>query len=419
LLIDEGFTNLVAKVSVMQIGILRETKQPPDKRVPLTPQQCVQLKKQHDGLVLVVQPSDHRCFSNDEYLEAGIELQENLSDCDVLLGVKEVEIGSMIGGKTYLFFSHTAKEQSYNRKLLRAICEKLITLVDYEYLTRQDRTRVVAFGRWAGIVGAYNGLIAYGRRSGRFNLRPAWQLSGLDEMNDQLRGLSAGNIRIALTGGGRVARGAVEILTAAGIREVTPDEYLTEQFSEAVFCRLDPWHYTRHKEKPEFDFDHFVAHPDEYENAFLPYAKRTDLYMACHFWDPDSPVLLSREDLQLPDLPLRVIADISCDIDGPIASTVRPSTIADPLYGYENFTGKVTTDLFAENVITVMAVDNLPGELPRDASADFGDALVKQVIPCLLEADNEGIVERATIVRAGSLTPEFSYLKNYLEGIYY
>ncbi len=400
----------------MKIGILRETKQPPDKRVPLTPQQCVQLKKQYTGLGLVVQPSDHRCFSDDEYLEAGIEIKEDLTDCDVLLGVKEVDIATMISGKTYLFFSHTAKEQPYNRNLLQAICEKQVTLIDYEYLTRKDRTRVVAFGRWAGIVGAYNGLIAYGRRLGTYDLRPAWQLSGLDEMNDQLRELSAGNIRIALTGGGRVAQGAVGILTAAGIREVTPDEYLTRH-SEAVFCRLDPWHYTTHREKPGFDFDHFVTHPDEYENAFLPYAKRTDLYMACHFWDPDSPVLLGREDLQLPDLKLRVIADISCDIGGPIASTIRASTIAEPLYGYDPFTGEETPDLFGENVITVMAVDNLPGELPRDASTDFGDALVQQVIPTLLEVDKEGILVRATIVRAGELTPHFSYLENYLKGL--
>src|SRR6056297_1161602 len=247
----------------MQIGILRETKQPPDKRVPLTPQQCVQLKKQYTGLELVLQPSDHRCFSNDEYLEAGVESQENLSDCDVLLGVKEVDIGTMISNKTYLFFSHTAKEQPYNRMLLQAICEKQITLIDYEYLTRQDKTRVVAFGRWAGIVGAYNGLIAYGRRSGRFNLRPAWQLSALDEMIDQLRGLSAGNIRIALTGGGRVAHVAEEILSAAGIRKIASDDYLTMEFREAVFCRLDPWHYTMHRERLDFDFNHFVAYPGE------------------------------------------------------------------------------------------------------------------------------------------------------------
>ncbi|MEX0981264.1 MAG: NAD(P)-dependent oxidoreductase [Bacteroidales bacterium] len=400
----------------MQIGILRETKQPSDRRVPLTPLQCGQLKKQYAGLGLVVQPSDHRCFSNGEYLDEGIELQEDLSECDILLGVKEVDIETIIGDKTCLFFSHTAKEQPYNRKLLRAICEKRITLIDYEYLTRKDKSRVVAFGRWAGIVGAYNGLIAYGRRSGRYDLTPAWQLSGLDEMKGQLSGLSAGNIRIALTGGGRVAHGAVEILKSAGIREVTPDKYLAEQFDEAVFCRLDPWHYTRHREKIEFEFEHFVAHPDQYENAFLPYAKRTDLYMACHYWDPDSPVLLGRDDLQLPDLPLRVIADISCDIDGPIASTVRASSIAEPLYGYDPAAGMETSDLFGDHVVTVMAVDNLPGELPRDASADFGEALLEHVVPYLLGADSEGILERATIVKEGKLTEEFIYLENYLKG---
>jgi len=399
----------------MQIGILRETKQPPDKRVPLTPQQCVQVKKQYPGLVVVAQPSDQRCYSNEEYQDAGIKLQEDLSGCDVLLGVKEVDIGTMIGDKTCLFFSHTAKEQPYNRKLLQSICEKRITLIDYEYLTRKDKTRVVAFGRWAGIVGAYNGLIAYGRRSGRYDLTPAWQLSGLDEMKGQLNGLSIGNIRIALTGGGRVAHGAVEILKAAGIREVRPDKYLAEQFDEAVFCRLDPWHYTRHREKIEFEFAHFVAHPDQYENAFLPYAKRTDLYMACHFWDPDSPVLLSRDDLQFPDLPLRVIADISCDIDGPIASTIRASSIVEPLYGYDPSIGMETSDMFGDNVITVMAVDNLPGELPRDASADFGEALLEHVIPSLLEADKEGIIERATIVKAGKLTEKFNYLESFLK----
>jgi saccharopine dehydrogenase (NAD+, L-lysine forming) len=415
LLIDEGFTKLVAKLCAMQIGILRETKQPPDKRVPLIPQQCGQLKKQYPGLVVVVQPSDQRCYSNSEYLDEGIELHEDLSRCNVLLGVKEMDTNTLLSGKTYLFFSHTAKEQPYNRKLLQAICNKKITLIDYEYLTRPDKTRVVAFGRWAGIVGAFNGLIAYGRRSGYYELPPAWQLSGLDEMNEQLIGLSPGNIRIALTGGGRVAHGAVEILRAAGIREVTPEMYLIKEFEGAVFCRLDPWHYTRHNGRREFDFAHFVEHPDQYENAFLPYAKRTDLYMACHFWDPEAPVLLSREDLQLPDLQLRVIADISCDIGGPIASTIRPSTIADPLYGYDPATGKETPDMFGENVITVMAVDNLPGELPGDASADFGEALLQHVIPCLLEADHEGIVERATIAKKGKLTPKFSYLEDYLK----
>lgn len=400
----------------MKIGILRETKIPPDRRVPLTPAQCRELKEQFTDLELVVQPSENRCFTDEEYADEEIDLQEELSDCDILLGVKEVDIDALIPGKTFLFFSHTAKEQPYNRKLLQAIAENGITLVDYEYLTRPDNTRVVAFGRWAGIVGAYNGLRAFGLRRGTFELEPAWMLQGLKEMKEQLEGLAAGRARIVLTGGGRVANGAVEILRDAGIWEVKPEDFLERQFNGAVFTRLDPWHYTRHREGKTFDFGYFVSHPSEYENTFFPYAKRADLYIACHFWDPDSPVLLTREDLRAKDMTLRVIADISCDIDGPIASTIRPSTIEDPLYGYDPQTGLEADDLFGDDVITVMAVDNLPGELPRDASQDFGRALLDNVMESLLEADSSGVIKRATIVSEGELTPAFAYLENYLEG---
>src|SRR6056297_1354366 len=166
----------------MKIGILRETKSPPDRRVPLTPAQCNQLLQMYPDIELLVQPSLNRCFRDTEYMEAGLPVQENLKDCDILLGVKEVDIPALIPDKTYLFFSHTAKEQPYNRRLLQEICNMNITLVDYEYLTRADHSRVVAFGRWAGIVGAYNGIRAYGQRTGAFSLRPAWKLSGLDEM---------------------------------------------------------------------------------------------------------------------------------------------------------------------------------------------------------------------------------------------
>lgn len=398
----------------MKIGILRETKTPPDRRVPLTPAQCSTIAAEFTDHELVVQPSPIRCFADDEYSAAGIVLQENLADCDILLGVKEVKPETLIPGKTYLFFSHTAKEQPYNRKLLQTIAEKKITLVDYEYLTRADKTRVVAFGRWAGIVGAYNGLRAYGLRTGAFDLEPAWELHGLNEMKQRLENVKTGRVRISLTGGGRVAQGAVEILRAAGIREVIPEEYLDGTFNEAVFCRLDPWHYTRHRDGRIFDFAHFVSNPAEYENAFIPYAKKSDMYIACHFWDPDSPVLLGRDDLRMPDMPLKVIADISCDIDGPVASTVRASTIEAPLYGYDPVTGKEAPDLSAEGVITVMAVDNLPGELPRDASGDFGSALMAHVVPALLGAGDQAIVGRATIMRNGVLTETFSYLDNYL-----
>jgi saccharopine dehydrogenase (NAD+, L-lysine-forming) len=400
----------------MKIGILRETKDPPDRRVPLTPAQCKQLLAYYPGIELVVQPSLNRCFTDAEYVNAGLLLQEDLQDCELLMGVKEVDIPALIEGKTYLFFSHTAKEQPFNRELLQEISRMNITLVDYEYLVRTDNSRVVAFGRWAGIVGAYNGLRAYGQRTGAYTLRPAWKLSGLDEMKMDLANLPVEHTRIVLTGGGRVAQGAMEILRAAGIREVTPMAYLADDTKETRYCRLDPWHYARHIHNLDFNFDHFVDHPDAYENTFQPYARKSDMYIACHFWDPRSPLLLTREDLQDPEIPIRVVADISCDIDGPIASTIRPSTIANPFYGYDPVTGKAAEDSFKEDVITVMAVDNLPGELPRDASGDFGEALMKNVLPSLLGDDKEGIVRRATITRNGALTEPFWYLENYLKG---
>jgi len=375
------------------------------------------LKKQNPGLEIFVQPSEMRCFKDEEFLAEGVALMENLKGCDVLLGVKEVEIQKLIHGKTYLFFSHTAKEQSYNRELLQAILRRRITMIDYEYLTRKDKTRVVAFGRWAGIVGAYNGLRAFGMREKVFSLPPAYKLSGYTELKSQLDDLPLGKARIVVTGGGRVAHGALEILNAAGISEVSPLDYLSRKHDDPVYTRLDPWHYTRHIHNLDFRFDHFIEHPQEYENAFLPYARVSDMYMACHFWDPRSPVFLKKDDLAEEKMQIKVIADISCDIDGPIASTIRPSKITDPFYGYDPVSGKEAQEPFLDNVITVMAVDNLPGELPRDASMDFGKALQEYVMPSLVEKDDEEIIARATIATDGYLTDQFGYLDNFSKGL--
>jgi saccharopine dehydrogenase (NAD+, L-lysine-forming) len=397
------------------LGVIRETKDPPDRRVPLTPQQCRDLQTRYAGLSILVQPSSIRCFSDDEYREAGVRLQEDLGSCDILMGVKEVNTESLIPGKTYLFFSHTAKKQPYNRGLLQEIVKRKIRLIDYEYLTGRDGLRVVAFGRWAGVVGAYNALRACGLRTGKFELVPASGCRDLADLLSRLEGLDPGRIRIAVTGGGRVAGGAIEVLSAAGIREVAPEIYLSGSFSVAVFTRLDPWHYTSPRNGGAFDFKHFTERPDLYMNSFLPYARRTDMYLACHFWDPRSPVLMTREDLRGGRIPIRIVADISCDINGPIPSTIRASTIAEPFYGYDPVTGKESGP-FREDVITVMAVDNLPGELPRDASSDFGRALSGHVIPELLELSNTGMLERACIAEKGRLTERYDYLQYFLEG---
>jgi len=402
-------------MSQVKLGVIRETKNPPDRRVPLTPKQCRAISDRCAGLEILVQPSDYRCFSDHEYLAEGITLSNDLSGCDVLLGVKEVKIDALLDHKTYLFFSHTAKKQPYNRELLQAIISKGIRLIDYEYLTDQNQFRVVAFGRWAGVVGAYNGLRAYGLRDGGFQLRPASQCRDLDELRNELSKVDLGKTRIALTGGGRVAGGATEILDAAGIRQVEPGDYLDRQFKEAVYTRLDPWHYTRRSDGSPFDFDHFMSHPEMYENSFFPYAAITNMFIACHFWDPRSPVLLERKDLKDNRVPIRIVADISCDINGPIPSTIRASTITEPFYVYEPDTDS-ETEPFSEGSITVMAVDNLPGELPRDASADFGKALMEYVLPELLGLRDTGMLDRASITDKGSLTKGYNYLQNYLAG---
>jgi len=397
------------------LGIIRETKTPPDKRVPFTPAQCRSMLDRYEQLELIVQPSDYRCFSDSEYEEAGITLREDLSSCDILMGVKEVKRKALIDQKTYLFFSHTAKKQPYNRELLQEVAQKGIRLVDYEYLTDEQGIRVVAFGRWAGVVGAYNGLRGYGLAEGGYSLKPAFECFDLKELHQELLKVELGRQRILVTGGGRVAGGALEILEKAGVRKVEPEVFLKEEFEEAVYTRLDPWHYTRRLDGSSFNFAHFMEHPEKYENSILPFAKRTNLFMACHFWDPKSPLMLTRDVLARGELPISLVADISCDIDGPIASTIRASTIAKPFYGYDPVSGK-EKDPFEKGSITVMAVDNLPGELPRDASADFGSALMEHVIPELLEIKDTGMVERASIAANGSLTTTYDYLKDYLEG---
>lgn len=402
-------------MSQVSLGVVRETKFPPDKRVPLTPKQCRKMLDRCAGLKILVQPSQTRCFLDEEYRDEGITLTEDLSGCDVLMGVKEVKMDALLNNKTYLFFSHTAKKQPYNRDLLRSVVGKGIRLVDYEYLTNKEMNRVVAFGRWAGVVGAYNGLRAFSLRFGNTSLKPASLCLDLGELKSELQKLDLGKTRIAITGGGRVAGGATEILNSAGVFQVSPEEYLKKEYDHAIYTRLDPWHYTKRKDGADFNFKHFIANPAMYENSFRPYAARTHLFVACHFWDPESPILLSRDDLAGKENRLSIIADISCDIKGPISSTIRASTIADPFYGYDPVSGR-ETDPFKDGSITVMAVDNLPGELPRDASTDFGNALMDQVIPELLGQKDTGMLDRASITQGGELTKPYAYLQNFMEG---
>lgn len=402
-------------VKTLKVGILRETRNPPDRRVPLTPPQIVAIEELYPFVEFFVQPSDFRCYSNEEYEYLKIPLKEDLRDCDILMGVKEIDPRTFIPDKKYLFFAHVAKKQPHNHEMFRMMTEKRITLIDYEYLTAENGKRLVAFGKHAGIVGAYNGLRARGIETNRFKLKPAYQCHDLDEMWAGLRliDLKAG-LKILITGDGRVAHGAMETLEIANISMVSPEEYLTREFNVPVFSRIGPEYYTRHRNGNKFNFSHFVSNPGEYESNFLPFARVTDILITGHFWDPRSPVFFTKEEMKNPDFRISIIADISCDIHGAIPSTLRPATISDPFYGYNPHLGIEEAAFTNPSCITVMAIDNLPGELPRDASLEFGNQLTDSVLNDLFSSMDSPVMQRATILKNGKITPVFSYLNDYL-----
>jgi saccharopine dehydrogenase (NAD+, L-lysine-forming) len=399
----------------LKIGILRETKNPPDRRVPLTPPQIVALQEIYPFTEFFVQPSDIRCYSDEEYEYLDIPLKEDLSDCNILMGVKEVDKRTFIPGKTYMFFAHVAKKQPHNREMFREMSDRHLRLIDYEYLTTDKGERVVAFGRWAGIVGAYNGLRARGIKTNRFKLKPAHQCRELDEMWAGLRLIELKpGLKILVTGTGRVANGAMETLGVCNIVQVTPEDFLNREFEIPVMCQIGPEYYTSHKNNRPFSFTHFIKNPDEYESDFLPFTKVTDILITGHFWDPRSPVFFTKQDMKSSGFRISVIADISCDVNGPIPSTLRATTIADPFYGYNPYLETEEQAFTRPSNITVMSIDNLPGELPRDASADFGKQLMKNTLHDLLSGVDSPMIRRATILKDGELTLAFNYLGDYL-----
>ena len=403
----------------MKFGLIREGKLPPDERVALTPLQCREFIERWPEVELVVQESEVRRISAEEYTEAGVSVVKDVSDCDVLIGVKEVNVEDLIAGKTYLFFSHTYKKQPYNAALLAAILEKKVSLIDYEMLKKPDGNRIIGFGRWAGIVGAYNGLRAWGLRENTFNLPRAIDGKDLDEMISQAK---AGNVskslKIVLTGYGRVGRGAAELLDSVGIREVDKEEFLSNEFSDGpVYTHLGLSDYNAREDGGEFNRDVFMSDPKGYKSSFLPYACAADIFIAGHFYSQGSPYIITREDLRHPQMKLKVVADVSCDIDGPVACTLRPSTVSDPVYGYDPVNEcECSTD--TPGSITVMAIDNLPCELPRDASKGFGRDLLDHVIPLLIEGDKDGILAGARETNLdGELCEKYQYLQEYVAGV--
>lgn len=400
----------------IRLGILKEGKVPHDYRVPLSPKQCVTLEAQYPEVKVIVQPSPIRCFKDEEYQDLVIELNQDLNSCDVIMGVKEVNIEDLIPNKKFLFFSHTIKKQPYNRKLLRAILDKNIQLIDYEVLKDKLGKRVIGFGRYAGIVGCYNGFRTLGLKLGTFELKPANQCENRKEIEVELQKVTLPiDTKVVLTGLGRVGNGAREIVDLLPIKEVTPEEFLTKEFNEPIFTHLDTEDYFAPKDGSEYIENDFYTQPEDYKCIFSNYLKRgITVYIPCHYWSNKSPYIITNDDLLSNEIKLKVVADISCDVNGPIASTIRASTIANPIYGYNPST-QSEVDFRDDNAIAVMAVDNLPCELPRDASQDFGNELIKNVFPALFREDPTEIIERGSETDLnGRLMPNFEYLSDYV-----
>lgn len=397
----------------MKIAIIKERKNPPDRRVVLTPKACAQLKKTYPDLKIEVESSDIRTFSDEEYMAEGIPVVSSVESADVLLGVKEVPIDALIPNKKYFFFSHTIKKQPYNKKLLQSILEKNIELYDHEVITDENEIRLVAFGRYAGIVGAYNGLRTYGLKSGAYQLPKAETLTDQQALIAELSKIDIPPIKIVLTGKGRVGNGAKEMLDGMGLKELNSEEFLNKEFNEATYAQIDVLDYNKRVDGQSLPMPDFFENAAAYKSDFFKYAQVSDLYIAGHFYAAPAPYLFTREDARHPDFKIKVVADISCDIDGPVASTLRASTIAEPNYGYEPLSeSEVAFD--KDGAIAVMAVDNLPNELPRDASEGFSNGFVAHVIPAFFDKDQRGILHRARMTENGKLTKRFGYLEDYV-----
>jgi hypothetical protein len=400
------------------LGVIREGKVPPDFRVPLTPKQCKAIEVLYPEVKVVVQKSPIRTYPDAAYAEQGIELVDQLDDCDYIFGVKEVQIADLIPNKTFFFFSHTFKKQPYNRSLLNAILEKNIRLVDYEVLKDKYNKRIIGFGRYAGIVGCYNAFLTYGLKSGRYSMKPAHECEDRKEVEQELKKVDLpADFRVVLTGFGRVGHGAREIIDLLPITEVSPEEYLKNTFDGPVYTHLEAEDYFAPQDGSSFVKKDFYATPEKYCSTFGRYSRKSDMYIPCHFWSAKSPFILTNEDLLHVDNRIKVVGDISCDIAGPIACTIRPSKIGNGIYGYDPMT-QTEVDFMQEGAIAVMAIDNLPCELPKDASEDFGNELLKHVLPCLFGKDPDEVIARGSqTTTTGELTEGFSYLSNYIAGL--
>jgi alanine dehydrogenase len=398
----------------MKFGIIKERKIPQDRRVVFSPTELNLLKSKYPTAEIKVESSDIRVFSDQDYTDLGIDVVSDMQDCEVLFGVKEVPIENLIPNKKYFFFSHTIKKQVYNRKLLQAILEKNIELYDHETIVDEKHNRLIGFGRYAGIVGAYNAFRAFGIKFELFNLPKAESLQDQTALIAKLKRQTLPPIKIVLTGFGKVGMGAKEILDGFKIKQVSVENFLTKNYSEAVYTQIDVLDYYKRIDNQPVEKEHLYHNPSMYISDFERFANTADILITGHFYGTGAPEILTQDMLRSKNCKLKVVADISCDVAGPIACTLRASTIADPFYGYLPTENK-EVPYNHPAAIVVMAVDNLPCELPKDASQGFGQSFMQHLIPAFFNNDKDGILARAKVTENGKLTPRFSYLKDFVE----
>lgn len=401
----------------MKIAIIKETKTPVDNRVALSPKQVAELNKRFPQHEIIVQTSDIRAFSDDEYRAEGVRVVENVENCDVLFGIKEAKIESLIPSKHYFFFGHIAKMQEYNRPLLQAFIQKHITFCDYEYLVDDNNIRVCAFGWWAGVVGVYYTLRGYGLKHKLYELPKPGRRFTLDQLFDALKKIELPKVKLMVTGAGRVSQGAQYVLDNIGAVKMAEEEYLaTDKVDRLSYCYADVDRLVKRKDGGAFSWNDFTHNAKAYESDFMRWAKKTDVLVCAHFWGPDAPVYLSEDDLRNKDLRIRMIGDVTCDIKGSIKSTVRPSTHDDPYYDYNPMTEQEELAFSSSDNISVMAVDTCPNALAMDTSAYFGDMLTKHVFEPLMKGEHSDVIDRSMILKEGKLTPRFNYLKSFAVG---
>ena len=404
----------------MKIGLIHEGKIPADNRVALTPAKCAFIERLF-SCKIIVEPSPTRCFSDAEFEAEGIEVSSDLSDCDFLMGIKEVPIDRLLVGKTYLFFSHTIKKQPHNRALLQAVLEKKITLIDYEVLTDDYNQRLIAFGKFAGMVGAHNGILGYGLRTGAFTLPRMKDVESYAEARSIYKETPYPPLSIVVSGGGRVAKGAMEVLLDMGFKKVAPTDFLVEKFDRPVFTQIHPIDYVARKDGEPFEKADFYRNPSDFRSTFAKFYRKTDIFINCIFFDRRAPMFFSAEEMKQPDFRIKMIADVSCDLmpTSSLPSTIKTTTIEDPFFGFDVFHNAESNNSFSGNAVTVMAIDNLPNELPRDASEYFGEQFIINILPelqAILRGESSKIIDRAMIATAGRLTTKYRYLEDYVLG---